>query len=154
MERVTEPAPHTPFRPEPRDFTGHPMPSSVPEGLRLELSRARIVEGQEAGLGEWMSVLNDRYDELAAALPAERAVFEASFRHTEADGSLWMYHVSLMGVDGGGLDETIPIAATHGAYTRQVKERGWEELTPMFMVTPNHLRDAMVQWGRTGEEPI
>lgn len=129
------------------------MPVSVPEGLRLELSRARILAGQEDVLGEWMSVLNDRYDECLATIPAERAVFEATFRHQEADGSTWMYHLSLVGVNGGGLDESNPIDATHAAYARQTKEPGWEELTPMFMLTPTHIRDAMIEWGRTGEAP-
>lgn len=129
------------------------MPPSVPEGLRLELSRSRIVEGKEDGLDEWMSVLNDRYDECLDSIPAERAVFEATFRHEEADGSTWIYHLSLMGTDGAGLDESNPIDADHAAYSRQVKEPGWEELTPKFMLTPNHIREAMIEWGRTGQKP-
>lgn len=37
-----------------------PMPASVPDGLRLELSRARVLPGREAELGEWMQMLHDR----------------------------------------------------------------------------------------------
>src|SRR5699024_11517843 len=88
--------------------------------------------------------------EAVAALPAERAVFEATFRHREADGSLWIYHLTLTGEDGGGLDESNPIDAAHAAYSRRVKEPGWEEIEPMFMLAPDHLRDAMRQWGETG----
>lgn len=126
------------------------MPSSVPPGLRLELSRARIIDGKEDEFDEWMQVLNDRYDEMQEGLPAERQVFEATFRSTEADGSTWIYHLSLMGVDGGGNDESIPIDALHVQYSRRVKEPGWEELEPKLMLTPDHLRAAMIQWGTTG----
>ncbi len=128
------------------------MPASVPEGLRLALSRARIVDGKEPEFDEWINMLNDRYDACVETLPAERAVFEATFRHEEADGSTWIYHLSLMGEDGGGLDESNPVDAAHAGYSRSVKEPGWEELIPKFMLTPNHLRDAMIQWGKTGND--
>lgn len=144
--------PHTPFRPEPREFPGHRMPFSVPGGLRLEPSRSRIREGQEDGFDAWMEVLHERYDEVLESIPAERAVFEATFKHREAYGSTWIYHLSLMG-EGGGLDEQFPIGATHADFSRRVKEPGWEELEPMFMLTPGHLRDAMVAWGATGRAP-
>ena len=150
---MNDPAPYTPFRPLPRDFPGHPMPDSVPEGLRLELSRSRIVDGKENEFDEWMSMLNTRYDECLETLPAERAVFEATFRHEEADGTTWIYHLSLMGRDGAGLDESHQVDAAHADYNRRVKERGWEELIPKLMLTPAHIRDAMVQWGETGKEP-
>jgi hypothetical protein len=142
--------PQIPFRPKPRDWEGYPMPSSVPPGLRLELSRARIVDGKEDEFEEWMSALNSRYEEMQEGLAAERQVFEATFRSTEADGSTWIYHLSLMGVDGGGNDESIPIDALHAQYSRSVKHPGWEELEPKLMLTPDHLRDAMVSWARSG----
>ncbi|NQD42109.1 hypothetical protein FQA45_15895 [Glutamicibacter halophytocola] len=145
--------PNIPFRPAARDFEGHSKPLSVPKGLRLELSRAKIIEGKEETFEEWMSVLNDRYDECLASIPAQRAVFEATFRHEEADGSAWMYHLSLMGTDGVGLNEEHAIDATHASYARQAKEPGWEELTPKFMLTPDHIRSAMLSWANSGEEP-
>ena len=52
------------------------MPSTVPSGLRLELSRSRIIAGKDGEFGEWMEMLNDRYDESLAAISAERSVFE------------------------------------------------------------------------------
>lgn len=126
------------------------MPPTVPAGLRLELSRARVKDGMEGELDEWMSTLTDRYDEALQTLPAERAVFEATFRHREADDSLWIYHVALVGVNGGGLNESNAVDAAHATYSRRVKEPGWEELEPMFMLTPSHLRDAMQHWAATG----
>lgn len=139
-----------PFSPVPRDFAGHTMPPSVPPGMRLELSRSRIVPGKETEFDEWMGMLNSRPEELQLGLAAERAVFEATFRSVEADGSTWIYHLSLMGEESGGLDESIPIDADHAAYSRSAKEPGWEELEPRFMLTPTHLLDAMKHWAATG----
>lgn len=150
---MPEPIAKIPFRPAPRDFAGHTMPGTVPAGMRLELSRCRVREGKEDEFVEWMDTLTDRYDECVQTLPAERAVFEATFRSTEADGSTWVYHLSLMGEEGGGLDESNPVDAFHGAYSRRVTEPGWEELEPMFMLTPDHLLQAMQQWAATGEHP-
>jgi hypothetical protein len=149
---MTDEKPFVPFRPTPREFTGFPMPPTVPAGLRLELSRSRIVDGHEAEFDEWMKMLNDRYDESLAAIPAERAVFEATFRHTEGDGTTWIYHLSLVGENGGGLDESHQIDADHAAFSRRVKEPGWEELQPKFMLTPAHILANMTAWGRTGTE--
>ena len=139
-----------PFTPVPRDFTGHPMPVSVPPGMRLELSRSRIRTGQEAEFDEWMDMLNSRPVELQEGLPAERAVFEATFRSVEADGSTWIYHLSLAGDGGGPNDESIPVDADHARYSRSAKEPGWEALEPRFMLAPSHLLTAMKRWAATG----
>lgn len=139
-----------PFNPQPREFAGHPMPASVPDGMRLELSRSRIVDGKEPVFDEWMTMLNSRPDELQEGLPAERAVFEATFRSAEADGSTWIYHLALMGEGGGGNDESIPVDADHVAYSREAKEPGWEELEPRFMLTPTPLLDLMKKIADTG----
>jgi hypothetical protein len=58
-----------------------------------------------------------------------------------------------MGEDGGGNDETIPVDADHVAYRRRVKEPGWEELTPRFMLTPTFLLEQMQHWAATGTAP-
>lgn len=143
--------PQIPFTPTPRHFPGHPQPTSVPDGLRLELSRSRIAAGQEDVFDEWMTMLNDRPDELQQGLSAERQVFEATFRSVEPDGSTWIYHLSLMGEDGGGNDQRIPVDADHAAYSRQAKEPGWEELEPRFMLAPEPLLDLMKRFGKTGQ---
>lgn len=98
-----------------------------------------------------MSELNRRYDEMLPTLPAERAVFEAIFRHEEPDGTIWIYHLGLVGEHGSGLTETAPIDQVHAAYSRTVKEPGWERLDPKLMLTPAHLRDQMQHWGKTGQ---
>lgn len=141
-----------PFTPTPRDFRGFPMPTSVPKGMRLELSRSRIRPGQEDTFDEWMNMLNSRPEELQESLPAERQVFEATFRHIEVDGSTWIYHLSLMGEDGAGNDETRPVDAALVAYSKQAKEPGWEELEPKFMLTPSKLLDSMKRYADTGHD--
>lgn len=120
--------------------------------MRLELSRSRLVEGKENEFDRWMNMLNSRPDELQQSLPAERAVFEATFRNVEADGSTWMYHLSLVGDESGGLDETRAVDAEHAAFSRDVKEPGWEELEPRFMLAPDHILAAMSRWAATGRE--
>lgn len=142
--------PLIPFTPNSRDFAGHPMPASVPEGMRLELSRSRIIPGQEGVFDEWMDMLNSRPSELQEGLPAERQVFEATFRSREADGSTWIYHLSLMGLGGGGNDESIAVDADHLAYSKRAKEPGWEELEPRFMLAPRQLLNLMESYASTG----
>ncbi|MGO2037089.1 MAG: DUF6176 family protein [Brevibacterium sp.] len=145
-----ESSPQIQFNPTPRDFPGHPMPPSVPDGMRLELSRSRIIPGQEALFDEWMDMLNSRPDELQEGLPAERQVFEATFRSIETDGSTWVYHLSLRGTEGGGNDESIAVDSDHIAYSKRAKEPGWEELEPQFMLAPNQLVNLMKRFAETG----
>lgn len=71
------------------------MPSSVPEGMRLELSRASVVTGRENEFEEWISAVNNRYDENERAFSNERQVFDATFKHREADRQLWHNHAPL-----------------------------------------------------------
>lgn len=127
------------------------MPISVPDGMRLELSRARIVPGQEPVFNEWMSMLNSRPSELQEGLAAERQVLEATFRSVESDGSTWIYHLSLVGVHGEGNDESIAVDAAHAAYSRRAKEPGWEELEPQFMLAPTQLLEMMQRFAATGQ---
>src|SRR4051812_37935146 len=89
------------------------MPPSVPAGMRLELSRARLLAGVQEETERWMRMLHERYEECLDTLSAERMAFEATFRHTDADGTEWLYHLQLSGVDGRGLDTTDPVDAEH-----------------------------------------
>ena len=140
----------TPFDPQPRDFAGHRMPPTVPSGTRLELSRSRIVPGQESGFEDWMRMLTTRYDEALVPLSAERSAFEATFQHTDAAGTSWIYHLTFAGEEGSGLEESNAIDADHAAFSRRVKEPGWEEIIPRFMLTPAPVQEAMQEWAKTG----
>ncbi|WP_299950954.1 DUF6176 family protein [uncultured Modestobacter sp.] len=66
------------------------MPPSVPPGMRLELSRARLLPGAQQETDRWMDMLHERYDECLDTLSAERMAFEATFRHTDTDGTEWL----------------------------------------------------------------
>lgn len=142
-----------PFNPLPPEWEGHPMPPSVPAGMQLRLSRAKVVPGQEQEAEAWMDMLNRRYDEAVATLPRERAAFESMFLSREPDGSTWLYHLELFGDSGGGLDpETSDVDREHIEYGRRVKLRGWEELEPKFMLAPDHIREAFERWCADGTE--
>ena len=132
------------------DAAAFPMPPSVPPGMRLELSRARLLPGAQAETERWMGMLHERYEECLDTLSAERMAFEATFRHTDADGTEWLYHLKLAGEDGGGLDLSNPVDAEHQAYAMRCKEPGWEELRPVLLLAPRPIRGAMETWGRDG----
>lgn len=149
---MTGPFPRIPFRPTDETFPGWSMPPSVPEGMRLELSRARLLDGAEASFDDWMTTLHARYDECLATLPGEQMAFEATFLHQEADGSWWMYHMQLLGADSPGLQLDNDLDRTHEAFARRTKERGWEELRPRLLLCPPAVREALVAAARPPAE--
>jgi len=128
-----------------------PMPLSVPPGMRLELSRSRLLPGAQEETERWMDMLHERYEECLDTLSAERMAFEATFRHTDSDGTEWIYHLSLHGDSGGGLDLSNPVDQEHLAYAKRCKEPGWEELRPVLMLVPRPIRPALEAWGRDGD---
>jgi Family of unknown function (DUF6176) len=128
------------------------MPPSVPPGMRLELSRARLLPGAAAETERWMQMLHERYDECLQTLAGERMAFEATFRHTDAAGVEWLYHLSLYGEGGAVMDMSHPVDREHVAYARRCKEPGWEELRPVFFLTPLPVRTAMEDWIRHGDD--
>lgn len=134
------------IQPEPFD-----MPASVPTGMRLELSRARVLPGAEDLAREWMDMLNRRQDKCVSTLAVERSAFESWFLHTEPDGVTWIYWVGLTGEGGEPMDVESQLDRDHMDYMRRVKEPGWEELQPMSMLTPDHIRAALEKWGTTGK---
>lgn len=126
------------------------MPLSVPSGLRLELSRARLLPGREQVADEWMEMLHRHHGEIVTNLDGERMAIEATFRHSDSDGTQWIYHFSLFGETGSGLDTSNPISAEHDAYARRCKEPGWEELRPVLLLAPPPVMRVIEQWGKDG----
>lgn len=126
------------------------MPPSVPTGMRLELSRARLLPGAEAETERWMRMLHDGYDECLDTLSAERMAFEATFRHTDADGTEWLYHLSLFGESGSGLDLSNPVDRAHHEFALRCKEPGWQELRPVLMLVPRPIQPLIEAWCRDG----
>lgn len=100
-----------------------------------------------------MQMLHDRYEECLDTLSAERMAFEATFRHTEADGTEWLYHVSLYGEGTSGLDLSNPVDREHYEYALRCKEPGWEELRPVLMLAPRPILPFVEAWVRDGRLP-
>jgi hypothetical protein len=119
------------------------MPPSVPAGMRLELSRARLLPGATAETDRWMGMLHERYAECVGTLPGEKMALEATFRHTDADGGEWLYHLSLYGEGGGHLNLEHSVNQAHLDFARRCKEPGWEELRPVLLLMPEPVRSAV-----------
>lgn len=120
-------------------------PSTIPAGLRVELSRGRVLPGASAEADRWMQLLNDRSAECVATLDAERMAIEIIFR-LEEDGAEYLYWVSVSGPDGAGLDLANPIDREHDAQARRTKEPGWVEATPQVLLLPDPVREAVLGW--------
>jgi uncharacterized protein DUF6176 len=121
-------------------------PSSIPAGLVVELSRARVLPGAGAEADRWMRMLNDRNDECVATLDRERMAIEIVFRLKE-DGADYLFWVSVHGEHGAGLD-TSPhaIDRDHEAQARRTKEPGWVEAEPQVLMLPEPVREAVLAW--------
>lgn len=122
------------------------MPRSLPSGMRLELSRAKLLPNTENKFSEWMDFLHENYSEIQAGLGEERAIFESTFVRNDKDGTRWIYHLSLMGETSKGLNTEIPLSAKHSEFARQCKERGWEELQPTLFLAPKEVIQSMSGW--------
>ena len=124
-------------------------PLTIPAGLRVELSRAKVKPGMSDETDHWMKMLNDRADECVASLDRERVAIEIVFRLNE-DGVDYLYWMTVVGDgdgDGGdGHDLTIPIDHDHNEIGSRVKEPGWVEAEPQLLLLPAPVRAAVMQW--------
>ena len=122
------------------------MPPSLPLGMKLELSRAKLLPDTEEKFSEWMNFLHENYSEIQEGLGAEQAIFECTFVRSDEDGTRWIYHLSLMGESSKGLNTEIPLSAKHHDFAVQCKERGWEELQPTLFLAPKEVIQSMSGW--------
>jgi len=120
-------------------------PPTIPSGLKVELSRSKVLPGHSAEADQWMQMLNDRVDECVATLDRERMSLEIAFR-LEEDGVDYLYWVSIYGAGGEGLDLSVPIDRDHYDMARRSKEPGWVEAVPQFLLLPQPVRDAIETW--------
>ncbi|CAM4035049.1 DUF6176 domain-containing protein [Kibdelosporangium persicum] len=121
------------------------MSSSIPEGLIVELSRAKVKPGASGEADKWMKMLNDRIDECVATLDRERMAIEIVFRLREGEDD-YLYWVQVRGKNGAGLDESLPIDRDHIAQGRRTKEPGWVEAEPQVLMLPEPVRKAVLDW--------
>jgi hypothetical protein len=128
-------------------------PSSIPAGLRVELSRGKVLPGASAEADRWMRMLNDRLDECVATLDRERMAIEIAFRLREGEDE-YLYWLSVSGEDGAGLDMDIAIDRDAEAQARRTKEPGWTEAEPQVLMLPEPVRAAVLAWAlRPRENP-
>lgn len=120
-------------------------PSSIPEGLKVRLLRAKVLPGAEAEADRWMAMLNERLDECVATLDRERMAVEIVFRLREGEND-FLFWVTVKGAGGAGLDENIPIDRDHAAQSRRTKEPGWTEAEPQVLLVPGPVREAIMSW--------
>jgi len=126
-------------------------PASIPPGLVVELSRAKVKPGASAEADKWMKMLNDRLDECVASLDRERMAIEIVFRLRE-DGEDYLFWMSVRGEAGAGLDMELPIDRDHVEQGTRTKEPGWVEAEPQVLMLPDPVRDAVLAWAlRDGE---
>lgn len=119
--------------------------STIPEGLLVELSRAKVREGASAEADKWMKMLNDRIDECVATLDRERMAIEIVFRLREGDDD-YLYWLQVRGAGGAELDESLPIDRDHVAQAKRTKEPGWVEAEPQVLMLPGPVREAVLAW--------
>lgn len=126
------------------------MPSSIPPGLHVELSRRRVRAGASELVDEWMAMLNRRLDECVATLDRERMAVEVVFRQTSPDGSEWMYWMTIRGDGEPMLTSEHQLDHDHMEYGRRCLEGAWEELAPQLLLLPGAVAAAVARCAGLG----
>ena len=124
-------------------------PASIPPGLVVRLSRARVLPGASAEADQWMAMLNDRREECVASLDRERMAIEIVFRLKE-NGEDYLFWVSVYGADGISFDPGSAIDRDHLEQAKRTKEPGWTEADPQLLLLPDPVRDAVLSWALPG----
>src|SRR3954451_11565257 len=118
-------------------------PRSIPEGLVVELSRAKVLPGASAEADHWMRMLDDRVEECVATLDRERMAVEIVFRLQE-DGRDYLYWVATLAESVEPLETAEhQIDTVHDALVRRTKKPGWVEAEPQVLMLPAPVRDAV-----------
>lgn len=121
-------------------------PASIPEGLVVELSRAKVLPGASHEADRWMQMLDDRADECVATLDRERMAVEIIFRLKE-DGEDYLFWVAIKGAGGASLESSPhAIDLDHQSQARRTKEPGWVEAEPQVLLLPEPVRRAILDW--------
>jgi hypothetical protein len=120
-------------------------PVSIPEGLSVELSRAKVLPGASAEADRWMQMLDERVDECVATLDRERMAIEIVFRLKEDSGD-YLYWVSVHGPSNGELDLDQAIDRDHLEQSKRTKGPGWVEAEPQVLMLPDPIRKAVLDW--------
>lgn len=126
-------------------------PRSIPDGLIVELSRAKVLPGASEEADRWMRMLDDRVEECIATLDRERMAVEIVFRLRE-DGEDYLFWVAIRGEDGADLQSSQhDIDIDHQEHARRTKEPGWVEAEPQVLMLPEPIREAVLAWALRDE---
>ena len=130
-------------------------PHSIPEGLIVELSRAKVLPGASDEADRWMRMLDERVDECVATLDRERMAVEIVFRLREG-GEDHLYWVAIRGEGGADLQSsTHQIDLDHQSHAARTKAPGWVEAEPQVLMLPEPVREAVLGWAlRPGDEQV
>jgi hypothetical protein len=128
-------------------------PSTIPPGLRVELTRHRVRPGQSATVDEWMQMLNDRADECRLTLDPERMAVEVIFRLQDEHGE-WLYWFELAGEHGTGLTEERAIDRDHLGYATQATQPGHVAAIPEVLLLPAPVEQVVRAWDAHGSGTI
>ena len=121
-------------------------PSSIPDGLVVELSSAKVLPGKDDEADRWMQMLDDRVDECVATLDRERMAVEVVFRLKE-NGEDYLYWMAIRGEGGADLQSsTHQIDLDHQAQARRTKQPGWVEAEAQVLMLPDPVREAVLAW--------
>lgn len=101
-------------------------PLSIPPGLVVRLSRAKVLPGASAEADRWMAMLSDRLDECVASLDVERMAIEIVFRLRE-NGEDYLFWVSVHGAGGISFDPDSAIDRDHLEQAKRTTGPGWTE---------------------------
>jgi hypothetical protein len=127
-------------------------PASIPNGLVVELSRAKVLPGASAEADRWMAMLNERLDECVATLDRERMAIEIVFRLKENDED-YLFWVSVHGPEGGTLDPDNALDRDHIEQAKRTIAPGWTDATPQVLMLPDPIRDAVLSWALADQQP-
>jgi Family of unknown function (DUF6176) len=128
------------------DAVTQPRSSSIPDGLIVELSLAKVLPGASAEADRWMEMLNDRLGECVATLDRERMAIEIIFRLKE-NGEDYLFWMSVRGAGGAGLDPGNALDRDHIQQAKRTIEPGkWTEAEPQVLLLPEPVRQAVLSW--------
>lgn len=129
---------------------------SLPHGVSVTLSQARVQPGMAEQASDWMQMLDDRLDECIATLDRERMAVEIIFRLCEGDDDNLIW-VTIRGTAGASiLGSHHQLDVDHLAYDRRVRDGDWVHAEPQVLLLPAPVRAAVLAWadhGSTSADP-
>jgi len=127
---------------------------SLPDGVTVALSRARVRAGAAEEATRWMDMLDDRLEESVATLDRERMAIEIIFRLRDGDED-YLYWVTVHGKAGASVtDSDHALDVDHLAFDQRVRDGSWVRAEPQVLLLPNPVRAQVLAWTDHGSQPV